>query len=303
MIPWRIAARLSALIAAGFLFAGCAVQPEDRAWSTGGALNGESDGVARIQFAQASSDDADTLFGVSEDEDDGNDPLEVPNRFIFAFNQGLDVILIKPVASGYRFLLPQAVRDSIRNVLRNLATPVVLINDLLQGEFERAQTTLGRFAINTSGGVLGLFDVAADEGLEYHVEDFGQTLGSYGVGEGAYLVLPIFGPSSIRDGTGRVVDIFLDPFTYLAWEKDLETENFVRSLVNGIDIRSRNIETLEDLERDSIDFYARVRSLWRQNRQNEIDNSRRATPSESPGISALDSDFELEDDEELTGAQ
>lgn len=299
MFPWRIGAQLSTLAVAAILVTGCANQPGDTAWTTGGALDGELRGSAHIQLAQQNTDDnTDALFGVSDDEEiDDNDPLEIPNRFIFAFNQGLDVILLKPVASGYKFLVPQRVRDSVRNVLRNMATPLILINDLLQGEFERAETTVARFAINTSGGVLGLFDVAADEGYVYHEEDFGQTLGSYGIGEGAYLVLPLFGPSSIRDGIGRVVDIFLDPFTYLARAKDVETEFLLRPIVNGIDTRSRNIDTLEDLERDSIDFYARIRSLWRQNRQNEIENGRDVGPTVSPGVSALDYDFEIDDGE------
>lgn len=290
----RAASPFAAALSAAVLCVGCAAQPDRAAWEAGGALRGELSDGARIQYAQQSDigDDTDELFGVDDEDFDDNDPLEVPNRFLFAFNQTLDVFILKPAASGYRFLLPLVVRDSIRNVIRNLATPVVLVNDLLQGEFERAETTLARFAINTSGGVLGLFDVAADEGYAYHVEDFGQTLGSHGVGEGAYLVLPLFGPSSIRDGVGRVVDIFLDPFTYLARAEDLETEFLLRPLVEGIDTRSRNIETLEDLERDSIDFYARIRSLWRQNRQNEIDNGRDVGPTVMPGLSSLN--FEIE---------
>ena len=283
--------RYAAMLAALVLCVGCAARPSDPNWNTGGALEGELRTNALIQYAQQSDDDTDAAFGLMEDEEfDDNDPLEVPNRFLFALNQTLDVLILRPVAATYRFLLPSGVRDSIRNVLRNLATPVVLVNDLMQGEFERAETTLARFAINTSGGVLGLFDVAADEGYEYHEEDFGQTLGSYGVGEGAYLVLPLFGPSSIRDGFGRVVDMFLDPFFYIGRAKDIETELLLRPALSGIDLRSRNIETLDDLERDSIDFYARLRSLWRQNRQNKINNGRDVGPTVTPGLSDFDFD-------------
>ena len=291
------------LLAAGLMCFGCASHAEQGAWTSGQALEGELQGAARIQLAQQSggSADTDSLFGIAEEEEfDDNDPLEIPNRFVFAFNQTLDIFILKPAASTYRFLLPEVLRDSIRNVLRNLSTPVVLINDLLQGEWERAETTLARFAINTSGGVLGLFDVATEEGYTYHREDFGQTLGSYGVGEGAYLVLPLFGPSSVRDGFGRVVDIFLDPFTYLARAEDLETEFMLRPVTEGIDTRSRNIETLEDLERDSIDFYARLRSLWRQNRQNEIENGRDIGPTVTPGLSDLD--YETEPDKGQIGS-
>ncbi len=286
--------RFALFLSAAVLIGGCAAQPNDVVWDTGGALTEELHGAARIQYAQQSDDINDLYPDVDEDYDD-NDPLEIPNRFIFAFNQTLDVFVLKPVASGYRFLLPSMIRDSIRNFLRNLATPVVLINDLLQGELERAETTLARFAINSSGGVLGLFDVATDEGFEYHQEDFGQTLGSHGIGEGAYLVLPLFGPSSIRDGVGRLADIFLDPLTYVGQAYDLETEFLLIPAVNGIDTRSRNIDTLENLERDSIDFYARIRSLWRQNRQNEIDNGREVGPTVTPGLSDFDFDTEPKD--------
>ncbi|MFQ5467192.1 MAG: MlaA family lipoprotein, partial [Kiloniellaceae bacterium] len=143
---------------------------------------------------------------------------------------------------------------------------------------------------------VGLVDVADDWGYAYHSEDFGQTLGSYGVGEGVYLVLPLFGPSSIRDGIGLGVDIFLDPLTYVATEYDLETEFLSRPLAEGIDKRSRNIETLEDLQRDSIDFYARVRSLYRQSRRNDIENDK-AEPRPLPGLSSIDFEYELDDEQ------
>jgi phospholipid-binding lipoprotein MlaA len=295
---WRIASRFAGLLSVAALAGACAAQPNDVAWDSGGALSQELPLSARIQFAQTSDDnddDTDDLYPDYEEDYDENDPLEIPNRFIFAFNQTLDVFIVKPAASTYRFLLPLVIRDSIANFLRNLATPVVLINDLLQGEFERAEVTMARFAINSSGGVLGLFDVAADEGYEYHEEDFGQTLASYGIGEGAYLVLPLFGPSSIRDGIGRLGDIFFDPLTYVGQAYDVQTEFLLFPLVKGIDTRSRNIETLEDLERDSIDFYARIRSLWRQNRQSEIDNGRNTGPTVTPGLSDFDFDTEPKD--------
>ncbi len=290
----RIASRFAVLLSTAALVGGCAAQPDDGTWRTGGALHEELSVAAHIQYAQASSD-TDALYPDLEEDYDDNDPLEIPNRFIFAFNQTLDVFILKPAAATYRFLLPSLIRDSIRNFLRNLATPVVLINDLLQGEFERAEVTMARFAINTSGGLLGLFDMATDEGYEYHQEDLGQTFGSHGVGEGAYLVLPLFGPSSIRDGIGRVGDIFLDPLTYVGWAYDVQTELLAIPAVNGIDTRSRNIETLEDLERDSIDFYARIRSLWRQNRRNEIENGRDVGPTVAPGLSDFDFDTEPKD--------
>lgn len=226
-----------------------------------------------------------------------NDPLELPNRFIFAFNEMLDFAVFRPVAVTYRFLVPEPVRDSVRNFLRNLSTPVILANDLLQGEFGRAETTATRFAINSTAGLLGLFDVADDMGYAYHDEDFGQTLAVYGMGEGVYLVLPILGPSSIRDGVGLIVDSYLDPLTYVAENNDAEEWLLVRRAVAGIDFRARNIETLDDLKRDSIDFYARIRSLYRQTRANEINNGAPATEGPTPGLYSLDFEFDAEGDQ------
>jgi phospholipid-binding lipoprotein MlaA len=214
----------------------------------------------------------DDPFAGYEDIEEDNDPLEIPNRFIFAFNQALDFALIRPIAWVYREAVPQVVRNSIRNFLRNLKTPVILANDFLQGDLERARITTVRFVINTTGGLLGFFDLAIDEGYPYHSEDFGQTLGTWGVGEGVYLVLPLLGPSSARDATGRVVDHFLDPLTYVADEQGKEEWLLYRAALEGLDFRARNIDTLDEIERDALDFYARLRSLYRQHREAEINN-------------------------------
>ena len=262
------------------------------AFLTGCAGNSEPFSGARAggpQFAQAESDDAEMddsdledAFGyVGDDEEDNNDPLETPNRLVFAFNEMLDVVVLQPAAATYRFLLPDGVRDSVRNFMRNLRSPVTLLNDVFQGEESRAGTTLKRFAINSTIGIAGLFDVADGMGYSFHEEDFGQTLGTYGVGEGFYLVLPVLGPSSARDGFGRVVDHFTDPLTYLL-SRDIRLARFA---VEGVDTRSRNIENVEELRRDSVDFYARVRSLYRQTRQNEINNGELFDDSDFPGAS------------------
>jgi len=223
--------------------------------------------------------------GYSEEIDDAaeNDPLEIPNRFIFAFNEALDVVILRPAAVTYRFLVPQGIRDAIRNFLRNLSTPVILANDLLQGDLERADTTFSRFVVNTSVGMLGLLDVAEPMGLAYHEEDFGQTLGHHGAGEGFYIVLPLLGPSNLRDASGRVVDYFIDPFTYILTQE----QSLARFAVTGLDKRERNIETLDEIKKDSVDFYARVRSLYGQYRDNLIRNGDQefgspATTSELP---------------------
>ncbi len=202
------------------------------------------------------------------------DPLEPMNRAFFDFNQFLDTLLVRPAAELYRNILPEPVRDSVRNFLRNLNSPVVFFNDLFQGEGKRAETTFNRFLINTTLGVVGLFDVAYDMGHPYHDEDFGQTLAVWGADEGIYLVLPILGPSTTRDATGIVVDIFLDPLTYVAAGYDIEEWFYTRRIVGGIDTRSRNIETLDQLKRESLDFYSLIRSIYRQHRQNAIRNGK-----------------------------
>jgi len=233
--------------------------------------------------------------------DETNDPLEILNRFIFAFDLTLDVFIFKPAAATYRFLLPVEVRDSVRNVIRNLRSPVVLANDLFQGEMERAETTVMRFLINTTVGVLGILDVADGWGYPHHDEDFGQTLAVHGAGEGAYLVLPIFGPSSIRDGIGLGVDIFLDPLTYVGRIYGVENELMARTVVGGVDTRSRNIEAIDDLHRDSIDFYARIRSLYRQTRANDIRNGA-GDENQAPGLYSSELDFSDDADSSETTA-
>lgn len=203
------------------------------------------------------------------------DPIEPFNRAMFSFNEFLDTILLRPAAEIYRNVLPEPIRDGIRNFLRNLETPVILANDLLQGEGKRAEKTLHRFLINSTLGIAGILDVAFDMGLSYHDEDFGQTLAVWGVDEGIYLVLPILGPSTTRDAAGRVVDIFLDPLTYVSWNNpDYDYIFYTRRGVRIVDIRSRNIETLDQLKKESLDFYSLIRSIYRQNRNKEIRNGR-----------------------------
>jgi phospholipid-binding lipoprotein MlaA len=231
----------------------------------------------------------DALLGIEEP----NDPIEPVNRAIFDFNMFLDGLIIEPLAGLYRVLLPQEARDSVRNFLRNLSTPVTLANDLMQGEMDRAGNTVARFMVNTSIGVGGLFDIAEKQGYPYHSEDFGQTLAVHGVDDGFYLMLPILGPSTLRDTGGRVVDMFLDPMTYVADNNDWDGFGIARATVSGIDARSRNIETLRELRRDSVDFYARIRSLYYQTRREEISNGEGATPFlPAPGLSDTDTSDE-----------
>jgi phospholipid-binding lipoprotein MlaA len=206
------------------------------------------------------------------DPSGANDPYESFNRDMFNFNRRVDRAVIKPVAEAYVDAVPDVARDSVHNFFVNLDLPITFANDVLQGEVERSGETALRFTLNSTLGVGGLFDVATTNfKLPFHTEDFGQTLSVWGVEEGPYLVFPIVGPNPPRDAVGHVVDIAFDPMTYI----DIR-EQFLwsagRSVLEGVDLRARNLETLESIERQSIDFYASVRSLYRQNRNNEIRN-------------------------------
>ena len=230
-------------------------------------LAARSEQAERIQLASLQDITDVAQSGEAEEEYDG-DPFEPVNRFFFAINETVETFVLRPVAVTYNFWVPQGVRNTVRNFLRNLRTPIVLANDIFQGNLDRAETTAARFFLNTTVGVGGLFDVATDEGWDYHNEDFGQTLGVHGFGEGAYLVLPVFGPSSARDGIGMIVDYFLDPLTYLTpWETRAGL-----ATTRAVDSYSRRYELLDDLKRDSIDYYSRIRSLYRQTREHEINN-------------------------------
>ncbi|MBL8672777.1 MAG: VacJ family lipoprotein [Alphaproteobacteria bacterium] len=235
--------------------------------------------------------------GQGSDDEAVNDPIEGFNRYLFEVNMGIDKLVLRPLAEVYRTALPDVVQNAVRNFMDNLRTPVVLVNDLLQGEFSRAWSTLARFGINSTAGGLGLFEVADGWGYQKHNEDFGQTLAVWGTGEGPYLMLPLFGPSNPRDAVGRVVDFFLDPLNWVlagqSWAgvEGLGTAgraaNMARTGLDAADTRARNIETLDTIEKNSLDFYATVRSLYRQRRMDEINNGKPTGSSNVPTLSAL----------------
>jgi phospholipid-binding lipoprotein MlaA len=274
-------------------------QPDEL--SDAASASGYLDKLADDPLAEDSDELTDDPFAEYDEIEEPNDPLEVPNRIIFAFNQALDFAIFRPAAGIYREVVPRPARDSLRNFLRNLRAPVVLANDLLQGDLDRARTTARRFAINSTAGILGLFDVADGMGYAYHDEDFGQTLGVHGAGEGFYIVLPLFGPSNVRDTTGLVVDHFLDPWTYVADEYGKEEWNVARAALTGLDLRSRNIETLDEIERDAIDFYARIRSLYSQHRENLINNGAVDSVLEPNAMLDESDPWQFEPAEETTG--
>ena len=202
-----------------------------------------------------------------------NDPYEPTNRAVFNFDVKLDHAVATPVAKFYRSAVPEPARDGIHNALSNLDSPVVLVNDVLQGDGAQAGNTQGRFVINSTVGLGGLVDVAAKIGIPGHDNDFGITLGKWGAGEGSYLVLPFVGPKPPRDLAGDAADIGFDPLTYVVWN-DSSLYMIVRTGLGVLDKRAANIDAVESIERSSIDFYATTRSLYRQNRAAQINDGK-----------------------------
>lgn len=196
-----------------------------------------------------------------------SDPMEGLNRGVFAFNEAVDKGVVEPVARGYRYVAPKPVRNSVRNFLRNLKSPIVMGNELLQGDLEGFANATGRLFINTLLGVGGLFDVADMGGIPYEPEDFGQTLAVWGVGNGPYVVIPLLGPSTMRDGTGMLVDSFLDPVRIYMFNHDLEWLHYTRIGVTVIDTREELLDVIDDLRANSFDYYAAIRSAYYQRRQ------------------------------------
>ena len=210
-----------------------------------------------------------------------NDPFEPANRFFYQVDDTLDTYALRPVAQAYVYVLPQPVRGGVHNVLANLTSPVLLADDVLQAKPRRAGDTFMRFLINSSAGVLGVFDVAARVGYPAHSADFGETLALWGVPEGPFLFLPVLGPSNPRDASGFGVDSVLDPFFYVPRGDELLTLNWARAGVGAVDSRSRVLDDVASVRKTALDPYATFRSLYRQHRESEIQDlreDRRRTP-------------------------
>lgn len=207
-----------------------------------------------------------------------NDCFEPLNRATFSLNQGLDKIIFKPIAKGYR-TLPSPIRSGTGNVLDNLSNLITIPNNVLQGELGKAGINTGRLLVNSTIGILGIFDVAESLGFpEYEKEDYGQTLGRWGVGPGCYLVLPVLGPTTVRDTAGSFINVMGgDPYYNASVNGNneyLSDKIYMTSkIIGAIDFRAKNIESLDNLEKNSMDFYASVRSLYLQDRQKKILNS------------------------------
>ena len=210
------------------------------------------------------------------------DCFEKLNRATFTFNQSIDKAIIKPVAKGYR-KLPDPIQKGTSNAVNNLSTLITIPNNVLQGDMKSAFINTGRLIINSTIGILGIVDVANNMGFpKYEKEDYGQTLGAWGVGPGCYLVLPVLGPSNLRDLGGSFVNVLGgDPWYNASVHGNNEFLNeniyLTSKALGGIDFRSKNIESFENLEKNSIDFYASVKSLYSQDRENKIKNNQRGS--------------------------
>lgn len=213
-----------------------------------------------------------------------NDPLEPMNRKILEANQFIDRILLRPVTKLYILVVPEGGRGAVHRALNNMTQPVVVINNVLQGSPRRAGIALGRFVANTTLGLGGLLDPAAKLGLQPQTGDFGQTLFTWGVPSGPYLITPLLGPSSPRDLLGMGADAYIDPFSFMATAEDLDQIQIIRFVLGGVDERAQVMDELDDLQKNSIDFYAQLRSLYQQHRAAELRHGK----SQEPGASFYD---------------
>jgi len=202
---------------------------------------------------------------------DASDPWEGLNRDLYSVHSAVDNAVLEPAARGYRAITPRPVRNVVLNFLRNLRGPVIFANDVLQGELDRAGVTAARFGVNTTVGVVGLFDPATSMGLERHDEDFGQTLAVWGVDSGPYIFVPVFGPTTLRDGAGRIVDVVFDPLTWLDGQNADEIR-LGRTLIAGVAARELVLDTVDSIERDSVDPYVTIRSSYQLLRESAIRN-------------------------------
>jgi phospholipid-binding lipoprotein MlaA len=198
------------------------------------------------------------------------DPLEPFNRATLKLNQGLDVCIFDPLTRAYRFVVPNAARRAVRRMLANLDAPAVAVNDVLQLSPRDAGTMAARFVVNTTVGVVGLFDVAEHLGLEEHSSDFGQTLALYGIPSGPFLVLPVAGPTTVRDGTGYLVDILFHPTSYIFTPAFTVVTTGIQGSTAGIVARDVHGDEIRALQASSLDYYAALRSAFYQHRTAEI---------------------------------
>ena len=224
--------------------------------------------------------------GASDAGDETNDPYENVNLVIFDANMSIDKYFFEPVAEGYRWVLPTPVRTGISNVLRNLKSPLIMANDLLEGNPQRFGDTFGRFMMNTFFGLGGLIDVGTSAKIPYHDADFGMTLAVWGVGSGPYLVLPLLNSSNPRDGIAYGIESYVDPVSVELRAHDMDEGNYVRLGVGLVSERAEHIEDIDELKRSSLDFYATVRSLYWQDRNAKIEAAKSpSNPAQPQSVS------------------
>lgn len=216
---------------------------------------------------------------------DSGDPWHGFNRSMFSVHQAVDGAVLEPVARGYRAVTPRPLRTGVLNFLRNLKSPVVFANDVLQGEVGRAGNTAGRFAINTTIGIGGIFDPATSMGLDRHDEDFGQTLAVWGVPSGPYLFIPLLGPSNVRDSAGRIIDNAFDPLTWAG--DDADTARAARTVIAGVAQREVLLDPIDSMEAQGGDLYLTYRATYEVAREAAIQNGR-ADAEDSPDFDDID---------------
>jgi phospholipid-binding lipoprotein MlaA len=258
MFPTRSGLVRATMLAATLFVAACATPP------------GDDDPEAQAEFRE------------------NNDRLEPTNRALFAAHEAADRNVLQPVAEAYRDIVPQGIRIAVRNILGNLRAPVILANDLLQGNVTRARETLGRFMVNSTIGVGGIIDVGDVYGVRGHSEDFGQTLAVWGVGEGHYIFVPLLGPSSPRDLLGQGVDFVINPLSWFGQGVLVDVGGWTQLGLTVVDTREALLEPIDQVRATSLDPYTTLRSAYRQRRgyeiRNEQDRGRVVGPSGVTGF-------------------
>jgi phospholipid-binding lipoprotein MlaA len=221
----------------------------------------------------------------ARDEATAPDPFEKINRVIFYANGALDFLVIRPAASTYKRLTPRPIREGLHNAFSNMGEPAILLNDALQGHGKKAVKTFGRFAENSTIGVLGLFDVASKSGLPFHTNDFGITLARWGVHSGPYIFIPIMGPATVRDGVGDLVNLGLDPFTYARFPHS-DAVYIGRTVETGLDQRMASDKDIKAITATATDDYASIRSYFLQSREADITGQKTSDISNLPDFGA-----------------
>jgi len=258
MFPTRSGLVRATMLAAALLASGCATRP------------GDDDPEGQAEFRET------------------NDALEPTNRALFDVHEAADRNVLQPVAEAYRDVVPQGIRVAIRNILGNLRAPVILANDLMQGNVSRARVTLGRFMVNSTIGVGGIIDVAREWGVPGHSEDFGQTLAVWGVGEGHYIFVPLLGASNPRDLIGQGVDFAINPLSWFGQGILVDAGGWTQLGLTVVDTREALLEPIDQVRATSLDPYSTLRSAYRQRRgyeiRNEVDRGRVVGPSGVTGF-------------------